>query len=131
MSETYKFLKECGVFFVTTVNAGKPAVRPFGAVMEYGGELYFCTSNTKDVYREIKINSNVQIAAIKSGTREWIRISGSAEEIFGRKFKVLMFETCPVLNKIYASEDAENFALFKLNDIKSLIYSDNGAKVSD
>jgi len=37
MSKTYEFLKECGAFYVVTVNDNNPAVRPFGAVMEYDG----------------------------------------------------------------------------------------------
>lgn len=34
MSKAYEFLKECGAFFVLTVNGDCPAGRPFGAVME-------------------------------------------------------------------------------------------------
>ena len=54
MSKTFDFLKGCGPFFVTTVSSADegvaPAARPFGGIMEYEGELYFGTSNTKQVY---------------------------------------------------------------------------------
>lgn len=47
MSKAYEFLKECGVFFISTINNEKPEVRPFGAIMEYDDQLYFSTSNSK------------------------------------------------------------------------------------
>ena len=36
MSQAYEFLKECGSFFVLTINGDYPAGRPFGAVMKIG-----------------------------------------------------------------------------------------------
>lgn len=49
MSMTYDFLKECGVFYVLTLNGNFPAGRPFGAVMEHEGDLYISTGDMKDV----------------------------------------------------------------------------------
>ena len=40
MSKAYEFLKECGAFFVLSINGDYPAGRPFGAVMEVGDDLY-------------------------------------------------------------------------------------------
>lgn len=40
MSKAYEFLKECGSFFVLSINVEYPAGRPFGAVMEAGGGIY-------------------------------------------------------------------------------------------
>ena len=42
MSKVYEFLKECGYFYVLTINGDYPAGRPFGAVMEYYNKLYIC-----------------------------------------------------------------------------------------
>jgi len=52
MSKTYEFLKECGTFFLATIDKNVPALRPFGAVMEFEKELYFSTAKTKAVYFE-------------------------------------------------------------------------------
>ena len=41
----YDFLKECGSFFVLTINSDYPAGRPFGAVMEIGEDLYLSTND--------------------------------------------------------------------------------------
>lgn len=45
--QAYQFLKECGIFWVTTIDKGRPASRPFGAVMERGGELYISPPTQK------------------------------------------------------------------------------------
>ena len=45
MSKAYDFLKECGSFFVLTINGDYPAGRPFGAVMEVGEDLYLSTND--------------------------------------------------------------------------------------
>ena len=50
MSKAYDLLKQAGVFFVSSINDAKPAVRPFGAVMEYKSKLHFSTAKGKDVY---------------------------------------------------------------------------------
>lgn len=62
--QAYPFLKECGTFWVTTIDKAPPASRPFGAVTEHGGELYISTSDTKAVYKQLKTNPAVQLTAI-------------------------------------------------------------------
>ncbi len=116
MSKTFEFLNDCGVFFVTTVNENLPAARPFGAVMEYEGELYLSTGNTKDVYFQMKKNPNIQVVALKHDTRDWIRVLGKAEEVFENSYKEAMLDACPKLKKIFKPEDWETFALFKITD---------------
>ena len=34
MSKEYEFIKECGYFYVLTINKDFPAGRPFGEMME-------------------------------------------------------------------------------------------------
>lgn len=74
MTRYYDFLKDCGVFYLVTINGTAPAARPFGAVMENDGDLFITAADTKEVYRQMKQNSNIQIVALKHGTRKWIRI---------------------------------------------------------
>jgi len=114
MSDTYEFLKQCGTFFLSTINGNSPATRPMGAVMEYNGELHFSTSNTKDMYAQLIANPTIQIVALKHGTRDWIRINGNAVEVHDLNAKQAMLETCPVLQKHFPSCESENYALFKV-----------------
>ena len=80
MSKTYDFLKECGYFYVLTMNGDFPAGRPFGAVMEYEDKLYISTNDGNSVHKQLRDNGNIQIIAKKENSREWIRITGKAAE---------------------------------------------------
>jgi len=122
MSGAYDFIQQCGTFFLSTVNEGLPAVRPFGAIMEYAGELYFSTANTKDVYRQLLKNPAVQIVATKPKSRQWIRIRGSAIEVENLDAKQAMLDICPVLLKHFDTKECSNFALFKIADMVSTFH---------
>lgn len=126
MSKAYEFLKECGVFYVLTVNDNTPAGRPFGAVMEHEGKLYISTATGKEVYKQMKANENVQIIALKGGTRNWVRISGKAAECTDVSIKGKMLEVCPVLSKRFPSADCDYFALFGIDDMKAVLNTDAG-----
>lgn len=67
MSKAYEFLKECGYFYVLTINDGFPAGRPFGAVMEYNNKLYISTNNENQAHKQLRKNSNIQILSKKEG----------------------------------------------------------------
>jgi len=126
MSKSFDFLKSCGVFFVTTINGEVPASRPFGAVMEYEGNLYISTGNTKDVYKQLVQNPNIQIVALKKETREWIRINGKAIETNELKEKMTMLKECPILSKRFNSATCEYFSLFKITNMESYLCTDSG-----
>ncbi len=126
MSRAFAFLRECGVFFVATVDGTSPAVRPFGAVMEYQGCLYLSTGAGKAVYAQMKKNPAVQIVALKGGTREWIRITGTAVETTDPEEKAAMLRECPALAKRYASPRDAVFALFRIEDMAALLCTDGG-----
>jgi len=55
MKKIVKFLRENPVQYLATTGLdGKPKVRPFQFMLENEGKLYFCTSNKKKVYEELK-----------------------------------------------------------------------------
>lgn len=114
MKKAYEFLKECGTFIVLTMNEDFPAGRPFGAVMEMGDDLYISTSNKKDVYKQLKINGNVQLLALKPGTRSWVRITGVSKECESLETKDRMLKECPVLKKHYYAANDPNYNVFKI-----------------
>lgn len=123
MSRMYDFIKECGTFFVLTLNDDFPAGRPFGAIMEHNDCLYISTSDTKAVYKQLSEHNQVQIVAIKNGTRDWIRVSGVASECTDTAVKQKMLEECPVLTKYFSSADAPHYNLFKIEVTNSEFYS--------
>jgi len=118
MSKTYEFLKKCGTFYVATVNENAPAVRPFGAVMEYEGELYISTAKYKDVYNQFIKSEIIQIIALKAETRDWIRINGKAVETQDMDTKQAMLDACPNLAKRF-DRDNKHYALFRITEMSS------------
>ncbi len=119
MSKAYEFLKECGYFYVLTVNGDFPAGRPFGAVMEVGDDLYIATHDGNQAHAQLRWNSHVQLIAKKEHSRAWLRVTGVAEECSSVPMKARMMEECPVLKTRFASAESEHFLLFKITVINS------------
>ena len=122
MSKIFEFLKESGIFYVLTINGDFPAGRPFGAVMEYNDDLYISTADTKEVYKQLIENSNIQIISLKPNTREWIRINGISEECEDIEIKKKMLEECPVLSKHFKTPDAPHYAVFQIKILSAQFY---------
>ena len=127
MSRTIDFLKETGVFFLSTINDNAPATRPFGAVSEYDGKLLIATNPNKQVYKQLLSNKNVQITALRVGTRDWIRIDGTANETFDLSVKQFMYDDCLNLHKHYMGANDNNFRVFIVT-LSSIFISEKGNK---
>ena len=107
MSEAYEFLKECGSFFVLSINGEYPAGRPFGAVMEVGEDLYLSTNDMNQAHKQMRENEHIQIVAKKPTSREWIRVTGLAAECDDKDLKQRMLEECPILQQRFGAVGME------------------------
>ena len=114
MSKAYEFLKECGSFFVLTINDDFPAGRPFGAVMEVGEDLYLSTNDMNQAHKQMRANEHIQIVAKKPTSREWIRITGIATESESKELKARMLKECPILQQRFGAVGMEHFIMFKV-----------------
>ena len=78
MKEVAAFLQENPVQYLATVGRdGKAKCRPFMFAGEMDGKLWFCTNNTKDVYKDMQANPYVELS-VSSPSYAWIRLSGKA-----------------------------------------------------
>ena len=78
MSKVVEFLKETPVQYLATVGRdGKAKCRPFMFIGEMEGKLWFCTNNTKDVYKDMLANPEIEIST-SSPSYAWIRLNGKA-----------------------------------------------------
>ena len=109
MSEAYKFLKECGSFFVLSINGDFPAGRPFGAVMEVGDNLYLSTNDLNEAHKQIRLNGNIQIVGKKPDSREWIGITGVPSECNDIDLKQKMLIECLILQQRFNAVGIEHF----------------------
>ncbi len=103
MKRTLKFLQDAGTFYLATVEADQPRVRPFGAVCSYNGRLYICTNNTKACFKQMTTNPKVEISAMVQG--EWIRLSGTVAIDTSKEAKTAMLEAYPQLKQMYSPTD--------------------------
>lgn len=119
MSKIYDFLKKCECFYVLTINKNFPAGRPFGAIMECDKKLYISTSDKNQVHSQIIKNGNIQIVAKETGTRNWLRVTGTATECSDLKMKQKMLEECPQLSKHFSSASSKHYLLFQIEILNS------------
>lgn len=114
MSKVYEFIKDCECFYVATINNEFPTVRPFGAIMEADGNFYIATHDGNEAHKQLRANGNVQIIAKKSNTREWVRITGIAEECNDLELKKQFMLECPILVKHYGEATSKHYLMFKI-----------------
>ena len=120
MEEVQKFLKECGVYYIATIDGDKPRVRPFGTAEIFEGHLYIQTGKIKNVSKQIEINPNVEICAFKDG--RWIRISGNLVRDDRVEAKKYMLDQNPELRNMYDEND-DNTEVLYFEKATATIYS--------
>jgi len=104
MNKAVEFLKNCGTFYLATVEGDQPRVRPFGAVSEINGKVYITTNNTKPVFKQMQANPKVEISAFAADGK-WIRIAGKAVADPNREVKEAMLKDNPSLSTMYSLDD--------------------------
>ena len=120
MEEIKEFLKNCGVYYLATIDNDKPSVRPFGTIEIFENHLYIQTGKNKDVFKQIEKNNNVCICAFKDGL--WIRIFGNLivdDRIAAKKH---MLDNYPELRNMYDEND-DNTAVLYFDSGKAIISS--------
>ena len=113
MKEVQEFIKEAGVYYLATVDNGKPRVRPFGTIEIFEDKLYIQTGKSKDVYKQILSNSNVELCAFKDG--KWIRVSGELVPDDRVEAKKDMLDKNPSLRGMYNENDDNTIVLYFKN----------------
>lgn len=110
MEEVLKFLKECGVYYLATIEDGKPRVRPFGTAEIFENHLYIQTGNKKDVFKQIQKNPNVEICAFKDG--KWLRLRGILKRDDRYEARKDMLDKNPYLRGMYDENDGNTEVLY-------------------
>lgn len=120
MKEVQEFLKECGVYYLATVEDNQPRVRPFGTAEIFEDHLYIQTGKKKDVYKQIQANNNVEICGFNKG--KWIRVSGKLIADDRVEAKKDMLDKNPELRNMYNENDDNTIVLY-FEDATATIYS--------
>jgi uncharacterized pyridoxamine 5'-phosphate oxidase family protein len=120
MKEVQEFLKECGIYYLATVDGDKPRVRPFGTAEIFENHLYIQTGKSKNVSKQIEANSNVELCGFKDG--KWIRVSGRLVRDDRVEAKKDMLDKNPNLRGMYNELD-DNTEVLYFENAKATIYS--------
>lgn len=126
MKEVIDFLNKSKVYYLATTGLDdKPKVRPFGFVMEEGGKIYFCTANTKNVYKEMKKQPWVEFCACGENF-SWLRLSGKAVFSKDLVIKSKVLDLSPLVKSLYKTPDNPIFEAFYLDEAKATFYDFSG-----
>ena len=110
MNEVWEFLKECGTYYLATVDGDQPRVRPFGTAEIFEGKLYIQTGKKKDCYKQLLANPKAEICCFKGG--KWLRIAGKLIPDDRVEAKKDMLDKNPNLRGMYDENDDNTIVLY-------------------
>jgi uncharacterized pyridoxamine 5'-phosphate oxidase family protein len=120
MQEVYEFLKNCGTYYLATVEGDQPRVRPFGTVDIFEGRLYIQTGKVKEVSKQLQANPKAELCAFADG--KWLRVSGKLVRDDRVEAKKHMLDNYPMLQSMYSAED-DNTEVLYFEDTTATFFS--------
>ena len=115
MQEVQAYWRDCGVFYIATVDGDQPRVRPFGVSEIIDGRLYIMTGKVKDVYKQMAKNGKFEICALKPSGSEWMRLSGTLVNDETLAVKEEFLNRNESLKSMY-KEDDDNMAVLYITN---------------
>mgnify|MGYP000804759037 CR=1 FL=1 len=131
MDEVIDYLTNIPAWFFATCEGDQPRVRPFSFAAEDGGKLWFCTNNTKEVYKDMQANPNIEIS-VSSPSYAWIRLKGEAVFENNMAAKEMCIQS-PIVKGQSGEATNPIFEVFYLKDAHAVIadFSGNPPKEYD
>lgn len=126
MKEVLDFLTANKVFYLATTSGEQPHIRPMGFVMECDGKLAFCTSNQKDMFKQLAANPNVEVCCVDANYNT-LRICGRAVFCTTEETQRKALEVMPSLGNLYAVGDGK-FEIFHLDNAQAVCQTMSGEK---
>lgn len=109
------FLKNNPVQYLATIDEnGNPRVRPFMFMLEKNGKIYYCTSNKKPMYKQLKAHPLVEITTANPEFA-WIRISANVSFIHDITIKQEVIKASELVKSLYGSADNPDFEVFTIS----------------
>ncbi len=114
VNDCFRFMRECGYFFLATSVDNKPALRPMGMIYSDGKALFIVTDKQKNVYLDLCRNPLVELAGYNPNGHKWLRISGRAEADSSLRVREEIMDFYPMLRQKYMEEEETFLAVFKI-----------------
>lgn len=121
-----QFLDENAPAFLATLGTcGNPRVRPIQSPLLVGDKIYFCTANTKGLFKHIKNYNGIEFCSCaKDGT--FLRLRANAIFESNLEVKKMMFEKYPYLVNLYENLQNPKFEVFYLDHLSARMQFMNG-----
>ena len=125
MNKVVAFLNANPVQYLATVSRdGKAKCRPFMFAGELEGKPWFCTNSTKDVYKDMQANPEIEIS-VSSPEYAWIRLHGKAVFENNMAAKEMCIRN-PIVKGQYQTAANPIFEVFYLDDPHGVIADFSG-----
>ena len=111
-------------YLATVGRDGGAKCRPFMFAGELDGKLWFCTNNTKNVYKEIKENPEIEIS-VSSPEYAWICLHGRAVFENSMAAKEMCMQN-PIVKGQYGDAANPIFEVFYLDNAHGVIADFSG-----
>ena len=123
MNDVINFLKENNLIYLATSGLdGNAKVRPILFYFEEDEKPYFCTANTKPMFKELDANPNCEIV-VATPEFAWLRIAGEAEFTDNLELKQKVIDSNELVKSLYETADNPTFEVFTVSGKNRLIYS--------
>ena len=110
MQEVCDFIKECGTYYLATIDGDQARVRPFGTIHIFDGKLYIQTGKVKPVYKQLIANPKAELCCFKDGT--WLRLAGKLIPDERVEAKKSMLDAYESLRGMYDENDGNTRVFF-------------------
>lgn len=114
VGDCYRFIRECGYFFLATSSGNKPKLRPMGMIYSNEKALFLVTDKRKNVYFELTENPQMELAAYNLNSCRWIRITGKVQVESSGAIKEEIKNVYPMIKQEYAEAEEMHLVIFKL-----------------
>lgn len=117
---------------MATVINQQPQTRVFQYLWGEGTKLYFCTANTKDVYKQMVQNPLVSFCTWDPQSFATLSVQGRVYFVDDRVKKERVLAENPAIKGIYTSADNPEFTMLYLNaaEIKSFSFNEGTQHMS-
>jgi len=92
------------------------------------GRLWYCTANTKAVYKELQANPFTQIST-SSPDFQWARICGKVQFTQEAAIKKMIYDENPILHGMYKGPEDERFEVFTIVDYEMELSNFSGQQL--
>ncbi len=119
-------LKENPNGVLATQDGSKVKTRVFQYLFTDSNKVYFCTSNKKPVYKQIKANPNVSFCTYPANFTPVVSVNGKAVFVNDLSLKTRALDENPGIKGLYNTPDNPVFELFYIDveEVETFSFTD-------